>query len=65
MKFSEKQRDWFHVMKLWVRVNTFFPPSAMVFTLMDPHVQQCFRDALKEYDAALAAYNEKYPKKWY
>ena len=63
MKLTEKQRDWLHVMKLWVRVSTFFPPSVMVFALMDLHVQKCFQDALKEYNEALTVYNLKYSKK--
>lgn len=64
MKFSEKQRDWLHVMKKWVRVMSFYPASSIyIMSFMDPYVQQCYRNVLKEYDAALAAYNEKYSKK--
>ncbi len=63
MKLTEKQREWLHVVKLWVRVNTYFPPSSIIMSYMDPYVHQCFRQALKEYDDALAAYTEKYRKK--
>ncbi len=63
MKLTEKQRDWLYVVKLWVRVNSYFPPSAMIIWYMDSYVHQCFRQSLKEYDDALAAYKDKYHKK--
>ena len=64
MKLTERQRDWVDVLKLWVRVVSFYPASSIyMMTLMDPYVQQCYRNALKEYNTALNAYNEKYKRK--